>query len=321
MRRRRGARGAHGLLHRLARHVSGAERSDRPSLRDRQERGRSEQVLLRWAHELGDAAPVAASNAHATDERRRDPRGLAHHQTARRRHLVGQRHDGRLQLATVVVGRPAEVDERRDPRAADRRRSRPRAARPAERVRDHDRHLDAQPLGQRLAEPLGRPVRILRATTTGTPPRRSTRRRRRSRRRSRGASRRSPGRLDARRPARVSRSTHASRPSPCGTTRPSALDTIFWVTATTSPSRTPIEPSGSARSIAEIVPRANLREPLEREDLDAHGGDDARSSEQSERDASERLRLRIVGHDRVGGTDADAGRLDPGDRARGPRRR
>ena len=119
------------------------------------------------------------------------------------------------------------------------------------------------------AEPFRRGVRVL-GQQRGTPPRRSRRRRRRSRTRSRGASRRSPGRR-AGRPRRVSRSTHAAAAVLLGTTRPSALDTIFWVTATTSPSRSPSSravPQGARRDRRPVAPPGAPR----REDLDAHAG-------------------------------------------------
>ena len=161
MRRRRRARGPNRLLHRLARHLAVPERPDRPPLRDRQERGRSEQVLLGRPDRLGHRDRRRLER-HAPHDRDRHPRRLAHREPARGRHLVGERHDRRLELAAVVVGGPAEVDERRDARAADRDVHDPATPGPAERVRDHDGDLDAEPFAQLAAEPLRRAVRVLR---------------------------------------------------------------------------------------------------------------------------------------------------------------
>ncbi len=161
MRRRRRARGPDRLLHRLARHLAVPERPDRPPLRDRQERRGPEQVLLGRPDRLGHRDRRRLER-HAPDDRDRHPRRLAHREPARGRHLVGERHDRRLELAAVVVGGAAEVDERRDARAADRDVHDAATPGPAERVRDHDGDLDAEPFAQLAAEPLRRAVRVLR---------------------------------------------------------------------------------------------------------------------------------------------------------------
>ncbi len=160
MRRRRRAGRADGLLDDLAGDVAGSERADRPTFRDRQERRGREQVLLRRADHLGGRRRRGVPGD-AADQRGRDTGGLAHHEPARRGHLVGERDHRGLEHAPVVVGRAAQVLERREAGAADRDVHHAAAPRAAERVRDDDREPRAEPFRERRAQALGRGVRVL----------------------------------------------------------------------------------------------------------------------------------------------------------------
>ena len=116
--------------------------------------GTPEQILLRRADQVSDAPADAGSNADAPDDRRRDPRGLAHHEPARGRDLVGERHDRSPRARGRGVGGAAEVDERGDARAADRHVDQPSPPGPAERVGDHDGRPRRRAARERRAEPL-----------------------------------------------------------------------------------------------------------------------------------------------------------------------
>ena len=160
---------------------------------------------------------VAGRRVHAADDRRRDPRASS---PSRARSPPPPRRRARPRSPPARVpwwsARAAQVDQRREARAADRDVHDALAPRAAERVGDHDARGARAPSRGRAArsEPLGRRVGILREQRERTPPRRSRRRRRRSRRRSRAASRRSRGRRGARRPApSPARPTRARSPS------------------------------------------------------------------------------------------------------------
>ena len=222
------------------------------------------------------AGELGAERLDAPDDRDRDARGLPHDEAARRGHLVGERDDRRLELAAGVVGGPAEVDERRETGAPDRHVHHPATPRATEGVGDDDGHVHAEPRRERRPDPLAPSRRGPSAAGSGTRPRRWRRRRRRSRTRSRAPSRRSRCRRAApRRVASRARSTSRARPPSSATTRPSAFETTFCVTTTTSPSRTPAAASGPREHRREVVARPDLRDALDGQDLDPH---DSRSS-------------------------------------------
>ena len=163
VRRRSGARRSDRLLERVVRNVTGSERADRPARMEGLHRRFAEQIGLRRADQVG-AAPVGrCARRRAADERDGDARRLAHREPARGGDLVGERDDGRVQDASGVVGRPAEVDQRGESGHADRDVDDAFAPRASERVGDHDREpAESQRRAERGAQPLGRAVRVLR---------------------------------------------------------------------------------------------------------------------------------------------------------------
>ena len=191
-------------------------------------------------------SPPSPSHGEPANQRRGDALRLAHHRARRGRDLIGERDHRRVEQPAAVVRRAAEVDDRRHARHPDRDVDEPVAPGPPERVGDHDPEpLQRPPVDQR-ASAAGRPTRPdPRAAGSAARPRRWRHRHRRSRRRTRAGSRRSPGRRAAATTRTVSPAIAASR-SAAGTSRPSCFETTFWVTTTTSPSRT--SSAGSSRA-------------------------------------------------------------------------
>ena len=106
------------------------------------------------------AGPSGAPAVDAPHDRGGDARGLAHHQPARRRDLVGEGDDRRLEGRAVLVRPSAQVEHRGEPRASDRHvhHSLPPCA--AERIGDHHSDGDAQSTAE--------PLRIPRPTASGS---------------------------------------------------------------------------------------------------------------------------------------------------------
>ena len=162
MRRRRRARGPNRLLHRLARDTSP---SPNARIVRRSEIDRSGEVRNRSSsggRTVSATGTAAGSNA--------TPRTIA---TGTRDALpiaspLAAATSSASATTVASSSRPwwsvvaAEVDERRDARAADRDVHDAATPGPAERVRDHDGDLDAEPFAQLAAEPLRRAVRVLR---------------------------------------------------------------------------------------------------------------------------------------------------------------
>ena len=158
-----------------------------------------------------------------------------------------------------MVRAAAQVDRGGKPGTADRHVDEPGAPCAPEGVRDHDADVDAEGRGPRGPQRTGGSVRVLAAGAPASPPPRSTHRRRRSRRRSRAPSPRSPGRRGAPPRAGSPPRPRARGRSP-GTSRPSAFETIFDVTATTSPVRSPAAVSEGASRAARSSSGSGPRE-------------------------------------------------------------
>ena len=177
------------------------------------------------------------------------------------------------------VGGAPEVDDAGHAGDADGHVGDPAAPGATEGVGDDDPHRHPVPVEQRLADPAGRPVRVD------------------------GQQGRGPGvhvgqvhagvgadeamarlgdqqvaRAGARcapTPARPVRAWPSGSSASMGTTRPSALDTTFWVTTTTSPSTRPPGTAGRragvrgqrlGQQLGQVVARPHLTDPGDRED-------------------------------------------------------
>ena len=120
----------------------------------------SEQILVRGPDQIGGRAVGPVESANTSDERHGHPGVLAHHQPARRRDLVGERHDGRLQRTAPVVGPATQVHGRRHTGAADRHVDHARPPGAAERVRDDHPEPGPERLVQSLPDAFGRGVGV-----------------------------------------------------------------------------------------------------------------------------------------------------------------
>ena len=188
---------------------------------------------------VADRAVAEPCGIDAADDGDRDAAGLAHDQLGGRRQLVGHGHLGDLQDAAERVGGAAQVDDGGDAGAADGdvgeplRQARPnvsetitptstpaRARRPS-RMRRAER---SESMGRRAAKPCStfeRSTPVLAHTKPWLV----------------SVMMRSPRRRSTRTASCSTRALWLSGSSgSTGTSRPSAFDTIFWVTTTTSPS-------------------------------------------------------------------------------------
>ena len=104
---------------------------------------------------------LAGRQVEAAHEGDRNASEFAHDELGGARHLVGQRENGRLELAAGGVALAEVALERRDAAHADRDVRQALAPRPAERVGDDDGHVSARALPQALAQRPRGAVRIL----------------------------------------------------------------------------------------------------------------------------------------------------------------
>ena len=78
----------------------------------------AEEVALRGDHDV--VATARPAQVDAADDGGRDPVRLAHDELRRAGELVGDRDLGRVQLVADAVADPAEVEQRREARDAER---------------------------------------------------------------------------------------------------------------------------------------------------------------------------------------------------------
>ena len=100
--------------------------------------------------------PSPRRERRAADDRDGAAGGLAEGELGGGGELVGDGADRRVHHAAVGVGRAAQVVERQRPGHADRDVDDAPAPRPAERVGDDHRHVDAEPAADRRADPTRR---------------------------------------------------------------------------------------------------------------------------------------------------------------------
>ena len=81
---------------------------------------------------------------YSANDRRRDPRTLAHHEFCGRRQFVDDRNLGHRKLTSEGVGAAAQIEDRPDAGAADRNIGDPAAPWSTKRVADDDCDFDVK---------------------------------------------------------------------------------------------------------------------------------------------------------------------------------